>query len=324
MKKMFFEVYNSHFLFRMIHEVMKMREEEKKQSSRKLGLKRFFKKRWVFPAIYIGAGAILLSTFLWFQARDNNGAKEDEFGYETNSNRNLAGEDALEVNSPVEDFDWPVADEKNIEVVTYFYDPQGKEEEQEAAIISDGNSFYPSTGVALKAKDGKTFDVQAAMSGTVKTVKEDALLGNTVTVEHADNIVTVYQSLEEVTVKTGDKVKQGQKLGQAGRSLLNEEAGIHTHFEIRKDGVAVNPLEYFKKSLATLQDAEVKKSDNAVNGKAGEEAKKSDNAADGKIGEEAKKSDVKEEDSSQAESGEEKESQSDEDEKSDDETKDEN
>lgn len=309
MKKMFFEVYNSHFLFRMIHEVMKMREEEKKQSSRKLGLKRFFKKRWVFPAIYIGAGAILLSTFLWFQARDNDGAKEDEFGYETNSNRNLAGEDALEVNSPVEDFDWPVADENNVEVVTYFYDPQGKEEEQEAAIISDGNSFYPSTGVALKAKDGKAFDVQAAMSGTVKSVKEDALLGNVVTVEHADNIVTVYQSLEEVTVKTGEKVKQGQKLGQAGRSLLNEEAGVHTHFEIRKEGVAVNPLEYFKKSLATLQDAEVKNSDNA---------------ADGKTGEEAKESEVKEEESSQAESGEEKESQSSDEEKVNDETKDAN
>lgn len=275
MKKVFFEVYISHFLFKMIHEVMKMREEEKKQSSRKLGIKRFFKKRWVYPAIYIGAGAILLSTFLWFQARDNEGAKENEFGYESNSGRDLAGEDALEVNSPVEDFEWPVADKNVVEVVTNFYDPAATEKEQESAIISDGNSFYPSTGIAIAGKDGKTFDVQAAMGGKVKSVKEDALLGNVVTIEHAENIETIYQSLEDVSVKQGDQVKQGQVIGKAGRSLLNEEAGIHTHFEIRKDGVAVNPLEYFKKSLTTLQNTDVKKSETVADEKKSEEAKES-------------------------------------------------
>lgn len=139
----------------MIHEVMKMREEEKKQSSRKLGIKRFFKKRWVYPAIYIGAGAILLSTFLWFQARDNEGAKENEFGYESNSGRDLTGEDALEVNSPVEDFEWPVADKNVVEVVTNFYDPAATEKNKNLQSSVTEIVFIRAQGLRLPEKTVK-------------------------------------------------------------------------------------------------------------------------------------------------------------------------
>ena len=128
-----------------------MREEEKKVSSRKIGMKRFFKKRWVYPAIYIAAAAILLSSFLWFQSRDNS-SNETEFGYENNPDRQIAEEDALEVGNPVEDFEWPVANEDDVEVVTYFYDTNAPEEEQEAAIINDGNSYYQVRALPLLQK----------------------------------------------------------------------------------------------------------------------------------------------------------------------------
>ncbi len=257
-----------------------MREEEKKHSLRKIKLKRFFEKRWVYPAIYITAGAILLSAFFWFQARGQDGAHESEFEFETNQNNQLAEEDALEVNQQVEEFKWPVANQDEVEVVTYFYDPAADEEEQEAAIINDGNSYYPSTGIAIASKDGESFEVQAAMSGTVTSVAEDALLGNVVTIEHAEGIETVYQALENVEVKEGDRVKQGEVIGKAGKSLLNEEAGVHTHFEIRKNGFAVNPLEYFKKSLTVLQEADIPESELEEEADEKEEAKeeKSDNA----------------------------------------------
>jgi stage II sporulation protein Q len=83
--------------------------------------------------------------------------------------------------------------------------------------------------------------------------------------------------LQEVNVSEGDKVKQGDVLGKAGRSLINEEAGVHAHFEIRKDGVPVNPLDYFKKSLTTLQNQELNEDDQA-NEEAAEEAKEQDEA----------------------------------------------
>src|SRR5690606_36439997 len=119
-----------------------------------------------------------------------------------------------------------------------------------------GNSFQPSTGIALAAKNGETFDVLAAMSGVVTMVEQDSVLGNIVVIEHADGIETRYQALDEVLVKEGDKVKQGEVIGNAGKSLINQDAGVHLHFEIRKNDVPVNPLNYFEKSLTTLQNAD--------------------------------------------------------------------
>ncbi|MCU9613289.1 M23 family metallopeptidase [Caldibacillus lycopersici] len=240
-----------------------MREEEKKQPSRKIGIQKFFKKRWVYPAIYIGAAAIILTSFLWFQGRGTDDAEENQFGYQNNPGNQIGGEDALEVNSPVENFKWPVANADDVEVKTPFYDAAASEEEQEAALLSYENSFQPNTGIAVVAKNGETFDVLAALSGTVKAVEQDTVLGNVVIVEHSEGIETRYQSLDDVQVTVGDQVKQGQVLGKAGKSLLNQEAGVHLQFEIRKDDVPVNPLAFFEKSLTTLQNLDVENTESA-------------------------------------------------------------
>ena len=55
-----------------------MREEENKRSSQGSSVKRFFKKRWVFPAIYIASAAIILTGVLWFQSSDST---KDKFDY---------------------------------------------------------------------------------------------------------------------------------------------------------------------------------------------------------------------------------------------------
>jgi stage II sporulation protein Q len=104
-------------------------------------------------------------------------------------------------------------------------------------------------------KDDESFNVVASLSGTVTRVDEDAVLGNVIEVEHDKGIVTQYQSVKDIKVKVGQEVKQGQVLATAGQSLFNEKAGTHVHFEIRKDGIAVNPSDYFNKSLSTLQEA---------------------------------------------------------------------
>ncbi len=229
-----------------------MREEENKRSSQSSSVKRFFQKRWVFPAIYIASAAIILTAVLWFQGSDN---ATDKYDYESSD---LTGKKndtpAIEVNQAFENLKMPVENPMETTVKMEFYDFNASEEKREAALVVYNNTYTPHTGVDFASKDGETFNVTAALSGEVTRVQEDATLGNVIEIEHDKGIVTQYQSVKDVKVEVGDKVKQGQVIAMAGQSLFNEEAGTHVHFEVRKDGVAVNPTAYFNKPVSDLQE----------------------------------------------------------------------
>ncbi|WP_042351211.1 M23 family metallopeptidase [Bacillus massiliigorillae] len=235
-----------------------MREDEKKRNSQKSGMRRFLSKRWALPAIYLASAAILLTAVIWFQNSNNDSANPGEVEVEQveNAGKN-SGNEAVEVNSKVENFSWPVVKQDNAVVKKEFYDINGDKAKQENALVFYDNQYHLNRGIDIAMKDGKAFDVTAALSGKVTKVKEDALLGNVIEVEHVKGITTSYQSVTDIAVKEGDTVTKGQALAKAGQSLLNKDAGIHVHFEIRKDSVAVNPQDYFDKSVSSLMEAEV-------------------------------------------------------------------
>lgn len=233
-----------------------MREEEKKPTS----LKKFFKKRWVYPTVYIASAALILTGVLWFQNSNTDNAIESEkFGYETSQGKNQFNEPAEEVARSMENVVLPLSekDRTNAVIKTKFYEDTANEADQEAAIVVYQNQYHPNTGIDIAVKESEAFEVMAALSGTVTKVQEDALLGNVIEVEHDDNIVTRYSSVKDMQVAVGDEVEQGQALATAGKSLFNEDAGVHVHFEIRKDGVPVNPENYLDKPFNELQEASV-------------------------------------------------------------------
>ncbi|MBY0123206.1 M23 family metallopeptidase [Bacillus sp. S/N-304-OC-R1] len=231
-----------------------MREEEKKRSSQNSSFKRFLKKRWAFPAIYIAAAAIILTGVLWYQNVNNNAANPDVDYNATDVPGKKFNEPAIEVNRSMENFMMPVKDADAAVIKRHFYDMNGDAKEQEAALVLYENQYHPNTGIDIGSKDGETFDVVASLSGTVTKVDEDVLLGNVIEIEHDKGIVTQYQSVKEVSVEVGDQVKQGQVIAKAGQSMFDEETGVHVHFEIRKDNVALNPHDFFQKPLSTLQE----------------------------------------------------------------------
>jgi stage II sporulation protein Q len=252
----------------MIAEVMKMREEK---SSQEKSFKRFFKKRWVYPAVYLASAAIILTGVLYFQGSGEQQSTEDFEQATDNPSRQFNDEPALEVNSSLENFTMPVEDVDNSVVKMQFYDNNSDKAEQEAALVVYNNQYHPNTGIDIANKDGKEFDVVASLSGEVTMVKEDSLLGNVIEIEHDNGIVTQYQSIKNMKVKAGDTVKQGDAIATAGTSQFNEKAGIHVHFEIRKDGTPVNPLDYMDKPVSALQELEMDTEGDAGKSEASEE-----------------------------------------------------
>jgi murein DD-endopeptidase MepM/ murein hydrolase activator NlpD len=84
--------------------------------------------------------------------------------------------------------------------------------------------------------------VRAASEGRVAYVGTDPGYGRYIILSHSDNIETLYAHLSVVSVKQGDRVEQGAKIGEVGNT--GRSTGPHLHFALYKSGRAVNPLEY--------------------------------------------------------------------------------
>ncbi|MFS0645534.1 peptidoglycan DD-metalloendopeptidase family protein [Siminovitchia sp. 179-K 8D1 HS] len=230
-----------------------MREEEKKRSS----LKNFFKKRWVFPAIYLASAALLISMLFWYQSAGKNTADDQNLTKNSKNLTGMSGEDSVvEVNQAFENVAMPVKNEDEANIVTQFFDTKASTEEKEAALIVDGSTYRPNMGVDIAMKDGSEFEVVASLSGKVDSARQDPLLGNVIEIEHENGIKTIYQSVKDMKVKTGEHVKQGDVLATSGTSQFNKEAKTHVHFEIRKDNTALNPIDFFGQPFTAFEKVE--------------------------------------------------------------------
>ena len=85
--------------------------------------------------------------------------------------------------------------------------------------------------------------IYASRAGTViAAVWGDSSYGNYVIVDHGDGYSSLYAHCSSLSVSNGQTVSKGQQLGNVGST--GNSTGPHLHFEIRKDGVRVNPANY--------------------------------------------------------------------------------
>ena len=96
-------------------------------------------------------------------------------------------------------------------------------------------------GVDLAAPQNS--HVRAIIDGTVVFAGPHAGYGNLVTIEHRNGFASLYAHLGEIKVKVGQHVSAGTLIGRVGKSGL--ATGPHLHFEWRKSGRAVDPLQVF-------------------------------------------------------------------------------
>lgn len=99
----------------------------------------------------------------------------------------------------------------------------------------------PHRGVDFLAAAGDT--VYATGGGTVVEVRKHRGFGLTMKIEHMEHVKTFYAHLGEALLKPGAKVRRGDPIALIGKSGLQSSLGLH--YEIRVNGVPVNPEDYF-------------------------------------------------------------------------------
>lgn len=97
-------------------------------------------------------------------------------------------------------------------------------------------------GLDIAAPKGTT--IYASDGGTVEIADWSGSYGKLVTINHGNGLVSYYGHCSEIYVTSGQKVAKGEKIAAVGST--GNSTGNHVHFEIRKDGTPVNPLNYLK------------------------------------------------------------------------------
>ncbi|WP_372682326.1 M23 family metallopeptidase, partial [Desulfosarcina sp.] len=83
----------------------------------------------------------------------------------------------------------------------------------------------------------------APADGLVTFSGSRGLMGNMLTIEHGFGMVTRYGHTQKLLKTKGDRVKRGETIALVGNT--GRSTGPHLHYEVRLNGVAVNPTNYF-------------------------------------------------------------------------------
>jgi murein DD-endopeptidase MepM/ murein hydrolase activator NlpD len=111
-------------------------------------------------------------------------------------------------------------------------------------------------GIDLAAPTGTP--VYATADGVVSKAEWYSSYGLYISVEHGASLQTRYAHLSRLAVAAGDTVNKGDLIGYVGST--GRSTGPHLHYEVRVDGVAVNPIPYMmadERRFAANQSSEL-------------------------------------------------------------------
>ncbi len=128
-----------------------------------------------------------------------------------------------------EGFMWPVGGSGGY-ITSFFGETRGRRSYHKGLDIASGGTHLP---------------IYASKAGKVVAATWDKGYGSYILIDHGDGYVTRYAHLSSKSVKYGQTVGKGQKIGIMGSS--GNSTGIHLHFEVRVNGAVKNPRNYIKK-----------------------------------------------------------------------------
>lgn len=167
--------------------------------------------------------------------KENDQAMAEISSLEKTVREKLAKKSDNGLEESLKGFVWPTA--KNTITAT-FHDPD----------YPFRKSIGEHSGVDIRAAQGST--LKAAAAGYVARVKFDGSTAYAyIMIIHAEGFSTVYGHISGVSVSQDEYVSAGQIIGRTGGTPRTAGSGAfstgpHLHFEVRKDGIPVNPLDY--------------------------------------------------------------------------------
>ncbi len=202
--------------------------------------KRIQEKAWFWPTVYGSIAVLMIAAIFIISGLVNNDGDTGPNPEDVANNN--PDNSFIPVSRENETMKYPIKEEKvgNAQIMQEFYDVNASNEQQQKALLVFKQTFTTSEGVSI-AVNAEPFEVVAAMSGEVKEVKMDPFTGNRITIEHINGYETVYSSVNDILVKEGDTVAQGEQIATSMENESNPNAGIHLHFKVKKDGQLINP-----------------------------------------------------------------------------------
>jgi len=86
--------------------------------------------------------------------------------------------------------------------------------------------------------------VRASGDGLVYSViRSERGLGNQIVIDHGFGYTTLYACLDDMNVRSGERLKRGDQIGTVGNTGLS--VAPHLHYEVHLNGEAMNPVNYF-------------------------------------------------------------------------------
>ncbi|MBL0014694.1 MAG: M23 family metallopeptidase [Flavobacterium sp.] len=91
----------------------------------------------------------------------------------------------------------------------------------------------------------KDTPIKATLNGTVVFADWTPSTGNVIIIRHNNGFLSVYKHAASLTKSQGDVVRTGEVIALAG-STGKESTGVHLHFELWKDGYAIDPTQFIE------------------------------------------------------------------------------
>ncbi len=184
--------------------------------------------------------------------------------YSENLRRTVEGREPIKIDSLInaKKAERAVSDESSLQSKDSLMREQVKEEEQfeissrqKRNLPIEGLHFFtPVKGVISQSYDPDFHPyiditapsgtmVKAILDGTVISAEWNQETGNSIQIQHAGDIISIYRHNEKLLKKTGDKVSAGTPIALLGNTGT-ETTGAHLHFELWHDGETVDPTLY--------------------------------------------------------------------------------